>query len=99
MAGDVARQPDSAGPEQCGQGQEQIGLVVEPSDRSGRRRWRGRCHCFARSCAGFTPFDKSRACNATMSRPWRVQKETAVGVDLLDIEGLKELDHKGPIVM
>jgi hypothetical protein len=28
-----------------------------------------------------------------------VQKETAVGVDLLDIEGLKELEHKGPIVM
>jgi uncharacterized protein (DUF1330 family) len=28
-----------------------------------------------------------------------VQKETAVGVDLLDIEGLKELEHQGPIVM
>ena len=67
MAGDVAREHDIAGPEQRGQAQQQIGLVVEPPDRiGGRRRWRGNRHRFGRSCAGFTPRDKCRARNATM---------------------------------
>jgi uncharacterized protein (DUF1330 family) len=50
------------------------------------------------SCAGFTNRDKSRACNATMSESGAIG-ETAMGVDLLNIEGLNELEHQGPIVM
>src|SRR5206468_8415210 len=74
VAGDVAPEHDIAGPEQRGQAQEQIGLVVEPSERiGGGWRWRGNRHRFTSSCAGFTARDKSRACNATMSRSYRAE--------------------------
>ena len=50
VAGDMARQHDVAGPEQRGQAEQQIGLVVEPPDRmEGRRRWRGLGHGLATS--------------------------------------------------
>src|SRR6202048_3172147 len=41
--------------------------------------------------------DKGRACNATMPETWR--KEPAMGVDLLNIEGLAALDRQAPVVM
>src|SRR5258708_34756363 len=45
MAGDISPKHDIAGPEQRGQAQEQIGLVIEPSERIAcRRRWCGNRH-------------------------------------------------------
>src|SRR4051812_35254669 len=48
------------------------------------------------SCARISSRDKPRACNATMSRFIR---ETIMAVDLLNVRGLKELEHQGPVVM
>src|SRR6266478_6812235 len=48
VAGDISPKHDIAGPEQRGQAQEQIGLVIEPSERiAGWRRWCGTRHRIA----------------------------------------------------
>jgi uncharacterized protein (DUF1330 family) len=52
-----------------------------------------------RSCDEFTPRDKCRARNATMRISSSVAREPRMAVDLLNIEGLKDMEHQGPIVM
>ena len=64
MAGDVAAKDDVAGPEQGRQTQEQIGLVVEPSD--GIKRWRlARAHLDA--AVGFR--DATKTPVSTSAKP------------------------------
>ena len=87
MAGDMARQHDVARPEQRGQGQQQIGLVVQPPERMRRQAALVRAGSWSRDRdrPDFPLRDKSRACNATMSEDCR--EGASMAVDLLNVEG------------
>src|SRR5439155_10425816 len=88
------------GPEQRGQAQEQIWLLVEPSERIGsRRRWRRTSHRLRWSCAGFSRATRPAVAMLQCRDLSNLTKRTAMGVDMLNIEGLKEMEHQGPIVM
>src|SRR6202030_570364 len=74
------------------QPQEQIGLVVEPSDRvAGIWRWRRDRHCLRPElcrCRGARQVPRLQCYNV----PSSATAESVMGVDLLNIEGLKQLE-------
>src|SRR6202044_80551 len=67
MAGDMAAEHDIAGPEQRGQAQEQIRLMVEPADRI--KRWWRLCCAHSDAAEGF--LDATNTPVSTSAKPMK----------------------------